>query len=289
MLNQSHQLSKFRSKIKEKLDVELEYSVQQEIKEKPKDSNDSVKLTWVTNDMHLKETVFPHTASEKTKKIGSEKTKEPIISITNSDSEKTKEAMISITNSDSETGNIREKLVDYTKSSDETTENCQINVDHDCNADHHDVNVKDPMIGGKLPVDAQPSSDFEEQDEICQKLEEKIKGEELFFSNDENRTNSIVDEIISKLDVKDQLMSKSMEAWRHKNSDQLLTDAIHKSAVVVSETGEEINTVPVESKLDTTILTTISDSDSNTELIIVQKVHTFYVHHTYLYKLINKN
>ena len=47
---------------------------------------------------------------------------------------------------------------------------------------------------------------------------------------------------LSNLDVKnvkDQLVSKSMEAFWLDNSEELLTDAIHKSAVVVSETGEE--------------------------------------------------
>ena len=72
-------------------------------------------------------------------------------------------------------------------------------------------------------------------------------------------------------DVKDQLVLKSMEAWRLDNSDEMLTDAIHKSAVVVSETGEEINTVPVESTSDTMISTAKSDSDSAAELVIVQK------------------
>ena len=59
---------------------------------------------------------------------------------------------------------------------------------------------------------------------------------------------------VSNLDFKDvkyQLVSKSMEAWQLDNSDELLTDAIHKSAVVVSETGEEINTMLVESTSDT--------------------------------------
>ena len=79
---------------------------------------------------------------------------------------------------------------------------------------------------------------------------------------------------VSNLDVKDvkeQLVSKSMEAWWLDNSDELLTDAIHKSAVVVSETGEEINTVPVESTSDTTMLTAKSDSGSDAELVIVWK------------------
>ena len=48
--------------------------------------------------------------------------------------------------------------------------------------------------------------------------QQKRKNEEDLFSSDEdNRSNFIVDEIISKLDVnkleKDQLVSKSMEAW----------------------------------------------------------------------------
>ena len=77
-------------------------------------------------------TGVPCTASEKTKEIESEKTKEPIYSITKSDSE------------NSETGGIREKLVDYTESSeleDETSESCQINVDHDFNTNHHNIKV----------------------------------------------------------------------------------------------------------------------------------------------------
>ena len=156
-------------------------------------------------------TCFPCTASEKTKEIGSEKTKEPVYSITKSDSE------------NSETGGIREKFVDYTESSeleDETSENCQINVDRDFNTDHH--NIKDPMIGGKLlPVDTQPSSDYDEQEKIPVSklamlegnLEEMINSEELFFSDYENRSNSIVDDIISELNIKDPLVAKSMEPY----------------------------------------------------------------------------
>ena len=62
-----------------------------------------------------------------------------------------------------------------------------------------------------------------------------------------------------------------MEAFQLDNSEELLTDAIHKSAVVVSETGEESNKVPVavESTSDTTLLT---DSDSEAELVIIQKI-----------------
>ena len=177
--------------------------------------------------------------------------------------------------------------MDYTEGSeleDNTSDCCQKNVDCVFNADT--PNVKDPMIGGKLPSDAQSSSDYEEQDDIPisskremleVKSAEKKKNEELFSSNDENRSNSIVDDIISKLDVsnldvkdvKDQLVSKSVEAFQLDNSDELLTDAIHKSAVVVSETGEEINTVPVKSTSDTTMST--AQSDSEAELVIIWK------------------
>ena len=50
-----------------------------------------------------------------------------------------------------------------------------------------------------------------------------------------------------------------------------MTDAIHKSAVVFSETGEETKTVPVESTSDTTMSTAQSDSDSEAELVIIWK------------------
>ena len=46
---------------------------------------------------------------------------------------------------------------------------------------------------------------------------------------------------------------------------------MHKSAVVVSETDEEINRVPVESTSNTTMSTGQSDSDSEAELVIIQK------------------
>ena len=113
-------------------------------------------------------------------------------------------------------------------------------------------------------MDAQPSSDYDEQDKIpISKLailegnsEEKKKCEKLFFSDDENRSNSIVDDIINNLDIKNTLVEKSMEAYCLDNSDKLLTDAIHKSAVLVSDKGEVINTGPVESTSDTTISTT---------------------------------
>ena len=64
-----------------------------------------------------------------------------------------------------------------------------------------------------------------------------------------------------------------MEAFRLDNSEELLTDTIHKSAVVVSETDEESNKVPVavESTSDTTLSTAQSDSDSEAELVIIQK------------------
>ena len=51
----------------------------------------------------------------------------------------------------------------------------------------------------------------------------------------------------------------------------MVANQIHKSAVVVSEKGEKINTVPVKSTSDTTISMAESDSDSNTELVIVWK------------------
>ena len=141
-------------------------------------------------------------------------------------------------------------------------------------------NSKDPLIGGKLP---QPSSDCEEQDDISSQFE-KLKGklaerkkyeEDLFFSNKDNRSTSIVNEIISKLDVnkleKDQEVSKSMKAWQLDNSKQLLSEAIHHSAVVVSETGEEIQKVPVESTSETTISSAKSDSDSDELLFICRR------------------
>ena len=165
---------------------------------------------------------------------------------------------------------IREKLVDYTESSDGTSEKCEINVVHDCNT--YLPNTKDPMISGKLPADAQPSSDYEEQDQIPGKSEQKIS-EQLFSSDDENRTYPIVEEILSKLNEdKDKLVSTSMEAWQLENSDDLLTDVIHKLAVVVSETGENITTAPVEITSDTMYLSTAkSDSDSDAELVICQE------------------
>ena len=120
--------------------------------------------------------------------------------------------------------------MDYTESSEleeDTSDSSQENVDSDLNT--YLPNVKNPMISGKLSVDVQPSSDYEEQDDIPissnmemleEKSAEKKKNEELFSSDDKNRSNSIVDDIISKLDVsnldvkdvKDQLVSKSMEA-----------------------------------------------------------------------------
>ena len=226
--------------------------------------------------MHIELKIFPCTASNKRKEIGSENTKEQVLSIAKSDS---KTAMTS------------GKMVDYTDSSefeDDTSSSCQKIVDRDFTTDT--LNVKDPLIGDNLPADAQPSSDYEEQDDISisskrEKLEgksaEKKKNEELFSSDDETKSNSIVDDKIHNLDisnldvknVKDQLVSKSMEAFWLDNSEELLTDAIHKSAVVVSETGEESNKVPVavESASDTSLSTVQSDSDSEAELVIIQK------------------
>ena len=176
--------------------------------------------------MHIELKIFPCTASNKRKEIGSENTKEQVLSITKSDSE---------------TVMTSGKMVDYTESSefeDDTSSSCQKIVDRDFTTDM--LNVKDPMIGGNLPADAQPSSDYEEQDiSISSKREklegksaEKKKNEELFSSDDETKSNSIIDDIIHNLDlsnldvknVKDQLVSKSMEAFWLDNSEVLLTD-----------------------------------------------------------------
>ena len=80
--------------IKEKWDADQESSIeeiQQYIKEKPKDSN------GVTNDIHIELNIFPCTANEKRKEIGSENTKEPVLRITKFGSK---------------TGIITEKIVD---------------------------------------------------------------------------------------------------------------------------------------------------------------------------------
>ena len=174
----------------------------------------------------------------------------------------------------------KKTLVNYTESSD-TSDDCSKNVECDLKTDS--PNFKDPLIGGKLPPDAQPSSYCEEQDDISSQME-KLEGksakkkkneEDLFSSDEDNGSISIVDEIMSKLDVnklvKDQLVSKSMEAWHLDNSKQLLSDAIHHSAIVVSETGEEIQKVPVESTSDTTISSAQSDSDSDGPLVIIRR------------------
>ena len=99
---------------------------------------------------------------------------------------------------------IRKTLVNYTGSSD-TSDDCPKYVECDLNTDL--LNSKDPLIGGKLPLDAQPSLDCEEQDDISSQMKilkgksaEKKKNEEDLFSSDEdNRLPSIVDEVISKL------------------------------------------------------------------------------------------
>ena len=67
---------------------------------------------------------------------------------------------------------ISKTLVNYTESSD-TSDDCPENVEHDLKTDL--PNFKDPLIGGKLPPDAQPSSDCEEQDDISSQME-KLKG-----------------------------------------------------------------------------------------------------------------
>ena len=174
---------------------------------------------------------------------------------------------------------LSKTLVNYTESSD-TSGDCPQNVERDLKTDL--PNFKDPLISGKLPQDAQPSSDFDKQDDISSQMEElegnsakkKKNEEDLFSSDEENGSISIVDEIISKLDVnkfvKDQLVSKSMEAWRLDNSKQLLSEAVHHSAIVVSETGKEIQKVPVESTSDTTISSAQSDSDSDEPLVTIK-------------------
>ena len=174
---------------------------------------------------------------------------------------------------------LSKAIVNYTESSD-TSDDCPQNVERDLKTDS--PNFKDPLISGKLPQDAQPSSDCDKQDDISSQME-KLEGnsakkkkneEDLFSSDEENGSISIVDEIVSKLDVnklvKDQLVSKSMEAWHLDNSKQLLSEAIHHSAIVVSETGEEIQNVPVESTSDTTISSAQSDSDSDEPLVIIK-------------------
>ena len=63
-------------------------------------------------------------------------------------------------------------LVNYTECSD-TSDDCPKNVERDLNTDS--PNSKDPLISGKLPPDAQPSSDCEEQDDISSQME-KLEG-----------------------------------------------------------------------------------------------------------------
>ena len=67
---------------------------------------------------------------------------------------------------------ISKTLVNYTESSD-TSDDCPKNVERDLKTDS--PNFKDPLIGGKLPPDAQPSSDCEEQDDISSQME-KLEG-----------------------------------------------------------------------------------------------------------------
>ena len=240
--------------LKEKIDMERdvqlvspESEVQKEIEEKSVESNS------VTNEIHLELTVFTPKASEITK-----------------------EAKISCSDSDSETRGLKEKLVEkceITVVTDrpnvkDTGENCQINVVTDR------PNVKDPLIsGGTLQEDAQESSDAEERDKI------QRKSDELFSSDEENRSSyPIVQEILEKWEAheqkqKDELVLRSPEAYRLENKDELLTDEIHKNVVIVSATGEEVNSGQVESTSDTMISTTntASDSDSGPELIIMRK------------------
>ena len=88
--------------------------------------------------MHIELKIFPCTDSNKRKEIGSENTKEQVLSIT-------------------KTAMTRGKIVDYTESSefeDDTSSSCQKIVDRDFTTDM--LNVKDPLIGGNLLADAQP-------------------------------------------------------------------------------------------------------------------------------------
>ena len=68
-------------------------------------------------------------------------------------------------------------------------------------------------------------------------------------------------------------MLRSQEAYCLENKDELLTDDIHKNVVIVSVTGEEVNSGQVKSTSDTMISTTntASDSDTGPELIITRK------------------
>ena len=56
-----------------------------------------------------------------------------------------------------------------------------------------------------------------------------------------------------------------------RHNSKLLSDAIHHSAIVVSQTGKEIQKVPVESTSDTTISSAKSDSDSDEPLVIIRR------------------
>ena len=67
---------------------------------------------------------------------------------------------------------LSKTLVNYTESSD-TSDDCPQNVERDLKTDS--PNFKDPLISGKLPQDAQPSSDCEEQDDISSQME-KLEG-----------------------------------------------------------------------------------------------------------------
>ena len=113
--------------------------------------------------MHIELKIFPCTASNKRKEIGSENTKERVLSISKSGSE---------------TVMTSGKMVDYTESSefeDDASSSCQKIVDLDFTTDT--PIVKDPLIGGNLPADAQPSSDYEEQDDISiSSKREKLEG-----------------------------------------------------------------------------------------------------------------
>ena len=63
---------------------------------------------------------------------------------------------------------LSKTLANYTGSSD-TSDDCPQNIERDLKTDS--LNFKDPLIGGKLPPDAQPFSDCEEQDDISSQME----------------------------------------------------------------------------------------------------------------------
>ena len=90
---------------------------------------------------------------------------------------------------------ISKTLVNYTESSN-TSDDCPENVEHDLNTESS--NFKDPLIGGKLPPDAQPSSDCEKQDDISCQME-KLEGKLAEKKKKMRRTYSPVMKITGQL------------------------------------------------------------------------------------------